>query len=152
MSCGERATGLGRAAPVPAHSSAQVTREGTLTPDVVLSTVQRVSSVDKLVPGATHPQLRLGVAQDDLPPVRDGEHTQLRGRAREGCQEWSTGSSAAYLGSHAKGVKSSLCFVLKIMFLVRICRMDGGCRGVEMANRASCGGRAEPSADLLFCP
>ena len=42
-------------------------------------------------------------------------------------------SSATYLASHAKGVKSSLCFVLKIMFLVLISRMDGGCRGVEIA-------------------
>lgn len=61
-------------------------------------------------------------------------------------------SSAAYLASHAKGVKSSLCFVLKIMFLVRICGMDGGCKGVEIAKRASWGGSADPSSDILFCP
>lgn len=127
-------------------------REGTLTPDMVLGTVQRVSSMDKLVTSATHPQLCLCVAQDDLHPVRDRKHTQLRDKAGVGCQEWSTGSSAAYLASHAKGVKSSLCLVLKIMFLVRICRMDGSCKGVEMANRASWGGSTEPSSDLLFCP
>lgn len=38
------------------------------------------------------------------------------------------------------GVKSSLCLVLKIMFLVLISRMAGGWRGVAMANRASWGG------------
>lgn len=46
----------------------------------------------------------------------------------------------AYFASQAMGVKSSLCLVLKIMFLVLISRMAGGCRGVAMANRASCGG------------
>lgn len=121
--------------------------------------------MDELVASATHPQLCLGVAQNDLPPVGDRERTQLRGRAgagqhpgrvRNGTLEVRSVtpqiSSAAYLASHAKGVKSSLCFVLKIMFLVRICRMDGGCKGVEIAKRASWGGSADPSSDLLFCP
>lgn len=31
-----------------------------------------------------------------------------------------------YLASQAVGVKSSLCLVLKMKFLVRISRMDGG--------------------------
>lgn len=144
---------------------AQGTREGTLTPDVVLSTVQHVSSVDELVASAAHSQLCLSVAQNDLPPAGDRERTQLRGRARvghhpgrvwtstlEACSIAPQIRSAAYLASHAKGVKSSLCFVLKIMFLVRICRMDGGCKGVEIAKRASWGGSADPSSDLLFCP
>lgn len=138
-----------------------MTREGTLTPDVVLGTVQHVSSVDELVAGATHPQLCLSVAQNNLSPAGDREGDQLRGRYHPG-MVWNGTleapsiapqiSSAAYLASHARGVKSSLCFVLKIMFLVWICRMDGGCRGVEIAKRASCGGSVDPSSDLWFCP
>lgn len=50
----------------------------------------------------------------------------------------------AYLASQAVGVKSSLCLVLKIMFLVRISRMAGGCSGAAMANRAGRGGRGWP--------
>lgn len=132
---------------------------------MVLGTVQHVGSVDELVAGTARPQLRLGVAQNDLPPAGDRERTQLRGRAGmghhpgrvwngrlEACSITPQISSAAYLASHAKGVKSSLCFVLKIMFLVRICRMDVGCKGVEIAKRASWGGSADPSSDLLFCP
>lgn len=46
----------------------------------------------------------------------------------------------AYFASQAMGVKSSLCFVLKIMFLFLISRMVGGCSGEAMANRASRGG------------
>lgn len=39
-----------------------------LTSDVVLCTVQHVCGVDELVAGASDPQLRLCVAQNDLPP------------------------------------------------------------------------------------
>lgn len=45
-----------------------------------------------------------------------------------------------YFASHAMGVKSSLCLVLKIMFRVLISRMAGGWRGVAMAKSASWGG------------
>lgn len=60
--------------------------------------------------------------------------------------------SEHYFASQAKGVKSSLCLVLKIMFLVRISRMDGGCRGVAMAKRASWGGAFPPFSCRCFCP
>lgn len=125
---------------------------------MVLGTVQHVSSMDKLVACATHPQLCFSVAQNDLPPAEEEEWTWLRGRNHQAQHELACSkhaaslSSATYLASHAKGVKSSLCFVLKIMFLVLISRMDGGCNGVEMAKRASSGGSADPSSDLLFCP
>jgi len=168
-SYGERAarvdTAANGAANSPAHSSPSEVGTSDLTPDVVLSAVQHVGSMDELVAGATHPQLRLGVAQNDLPPAGDRECTQLRGgagvghhpgRVQAGVLEAHSITpeigSAAYLASHAKGVKSSLCFVLKIMFLVRICRMDGSCKGVEIAKRASWGGSADPSSDLLLCP
>ena len=45
------------------------TEKRTLTSDVVLVTVQHVSSMDELVASATHPQLCLGVAQNNLPPT-----------------------------------------------------------------------------------
>lgn len=51
---------------------------------MVLGTVQHVSSMDELVAGAAHPQLRLSVSQNDLPPVRERECTQLSGRAKVG--------------------------------------------------------------------
>lgn len=57
-----------------------------------------------------------------------------------------------YFASQPVGVKSSLCFVLKMKFLVRISRIDGGCRGVATANRASWGDKAAPSFPFLFCP
>ena len=49
-----------------------------------------------------------------------------------------------YLVSMPMGVKSSWCLVWKMSVLVRISRMDGGCSGVAMANRASCGGNQRP--------
>lgn len=49
---------------------------------MVLSTVQHVGSVDELVAGAAHPQLRLSVSQNYLPPVGERECTQLSDRAR----------------------------------------------------------------------
>lgn len=47
--------------------------------DVVLGTVQHVGSMDELVACATHPQLCLGVAQNDLPLgiTRQGGEVQL---------------------------------------------------------------------------
>ncbi len=54
------------------------------------------------------------------------------------------------LVSMPKGLKSSLCLVWKMSVLVRISRMDGGCIGVAMANRASCGGTNVPSSDTRF--
>lgn len=57
-----------------------------------------------------------------------------------------------YFASQPVGVKSSLCLVLKMKFLVRISRMDGGCRGVATANSASWGDKAAPSFPFLFCP
>ena len=50
------------------------------------------------------------------------------------------------------GVKSSLCLVWNNSVLLRISRMDGGCIGVAMANRASCGGINVPSSDTRFWP
>lgn len=58
----------------------------------------------------------------------------------------------SYFASQAKGVKSSLCLVLKIMFLVLISRIDGGCRGVAIAKRASWGGAFPPLSCCWFCP
>lgn len=57
-----------------------------------------------------------------------------------------------YFASQPVGVKSSLCLVLKMKFLVRISRIDGGCRGVATANRASWGDKVAPSFPFLFCP
>lgn len=61
-------------------------------------------------------------------------------------------SATGYFASQASGVKSSLCFVLKIMFLVLISRMDGGCRGVAIANRASWEGIFPPFSCRWFWP
>lgn len=58
----------------------------------------------------------------------------------------------SYFESHAVGVKSSLCLVLKKQLLVRTSSMDGGCRGQARANRASWGRTGFPSAVLSFCP
>lgn len=57
-----------------------------------------------------------------------------------------------YFASQARGVKSSLCLVLKIMFLVLISRMDGGCRGVAMAKSASCDRTFPPFSWRWLCP
>lgn len=46
-----------------------------LTSDVVLCTVQHVCSVDELIAGASYPQLRLCVAQNDLPPEKGNAQT-----------------------------------------------------------------------------
>lgn len=72
-----------------------------------------------------------------------GDHSAVLGSTSQ------RGSSGiTYFASQAMGVKSSLCLVLKIMFLVRISRIAGGSRGVAMAKRASCGGGEPLSLSL----
>lgn len=67
----------------------------TLTSDVVLGTVQHVGSMDELVACATHPQLCLGVAQNDLPPAEEEECTRLRGRNHQAQHELTCSKHAA---------------------------------------------------------
>lgn len=49
------------------------------------------------------------------------------------------------------GAKSILCLVWNMSVLVRISMTERGCRGVAMANRASWGGAAVPSASVFPC-
>lgn len=107
---------------------------------MIFGTVQHVSGVNELVTRTSNSQLRLGVAQNDFSSENPAEthisyklnhtHTLLN-------KQHIDKNRHVYFASQAMGVKSSLCLVLKIMFLVLISRMAGGCRGVAMANRAS---------------
>lgn len=99
---------------------------------MVLSAVQHICCVDELIARSSNPQLGLSVAEHYLPPGGEERTVNVSEELAT-----STFSASCYFASQASGVKSNLCLVLKIMFLVLISRMDGGCRGVAMANRAS---------------
>lgn len=108
---------------------------------MVLGAVQHISGVDELIAGSSNPQLSLCVAEHNLAPARKKQtpmSTQtMHQTSASGKRPSCLGLRHRYFASQANGVKSSLCLVLKIMFLVLISRMDGGCRGVAMAKRAS---------------
>lgn len=142
-----------------------------LTPDMVLGTVEHIGCMDELVPRTSNSQLSLCVAKNDFTPKTKAEPTsvisvqlyivltKIQYNQDKKCfiqcmlfHNFFLRIVHHYLASQAIGVKSNLCLVLKIMFLVRISIMEGGCRGVAMANRASWGGIWPPSSNRLFCP
>lgn len=105
---------------------------------MIFGAVQHVSGVNELVTRTSNSQLRLGVAQNDFTSENPAEtHMTHRLNHTHTLLNKQHVDKNVYFASQAMGVKSSLCLVLKIMFLVLISRMAGGCRGVAMANRAS---------------
>lgn len=120
---------------------------------MIFCTVQHICGVDELITRSSYPQFSLCVPQHYLPP--EERHTiqisDLGIILMLHFLHWNQ-IFEAYFASQANGVKSSLCLVLKIMFLVLISRMDGGCRGVAMAKSASWAGAFPPFSCRWFCP
>lgn len=137
-----------------------------LTSDVVVGAEHHVCRVDEVVARTFHRDLHFTVTQNHPSSVQEKKKKQLvfwfftlcceaesiRQTRPHGSSQTNHFDLHVYLVSMAMGVKSSLCLDWNNSVLARISKMDGGCIGVAMENRASCGGTNVPSSDIRFWP